>query len=104
MRELCGGTIGNIVDAVLDAGEEEFEWQFELVEGKEGDEALRIVWLAFEREDGEVDHVTQVGDEHVSEGEDPDYDDVDEALGEWEREEDDGWAPAESASTPGGWR
>ncbi|ORY56804.1 hypothetical protein BCR35DRAFT_284068 [Leucosporidium creatinivorum] len=112
LRELCGGTIGNIVDAVLEEDEREMEWEFELVEGKEGYEALRIVWLAFEKGEGGLGSVTESREEEEEEEdevEDPDYGDVDEALGDWEGEADDGWAPAESASAPsfirpGGWR
>lgn len=104
MREMCGGTIGAIVDAVIE-GDEEGEWEFERIEERQGDDALRIVWGAWEPDMGAAQEVREDEDEDEPEGQEGAYAEVGETLGVWEAEESEGWEgpPRDARERADGW-
>ena len=45
MRTACGGTVANLIDAVVES--EGDEWDFEAIPGRTGDASIDVVWNAW---------------------------------------------------------
>ncbi|KAK4051562.1 hypothetical protein OIV83_002702 [Microbotryomycetes sp. JL201] len=106
VREACGGIMGSLIEALLD-DDRDLEFEFELIEGKSGDEALKVVWKPVtesESDDERGDELTPNSSATpLDDGEDDHdgYDQVDEIVGGWQNDDDDddNWS-APPASPP----
>ncbi|KAM0789794.1 hypothetical protein ACM66B_006646 [Microbotryomycetes sp. NB124-2] len=103
VRELCGGMVGSLVDALVE-DDREMEFEFELIDGECGDEALRIIWKGGGEQGEETLTASGLATpdvEYDRHGDDEDdnmngYDEVDQVVGGWDDEHDDDW-PAHSS-------